>query len=191
MAFTISFAGSALHADALKRFRKFSSRDLPKEARVSSPFSVPYLLLETEAGYLQVHFESPVGSSKNFSRKGTGEPLNVSVFLRWLKDPQETRNFVKKHFRHAPDLSSPRLVAPIKSSRNRERAVSLAKEILSQTYCAKGEVTEDHNFKRVSTSSGASPTVKTIPFAAPAGAWGIYAGGWSVRLKCSSWRKLQ
>ena len=79
--------------------------------------------------------------------------------------------------------------APFDSQHNKSQAIALAQTVLRATYCPKGEIKLNPNFRYVD-DKGSTPVVKTASVAKP---WGSppFDLRWIVQFTCSEWREVK
>ncbi|WP_306152252.1 hypothetical protein [Roseovarius sp. MMSF_3281] len=158
----------------------FAASDVPARPQVHGKDTAEptiNLAVESNLGYLEVLMLYPPFGHVNYGAGGGGKaiPIMVKIEAPYAPTAMVPRDS-RRRYKPAQDRT---FRAPIYHQRNRQKAISLAKEILANTHCRGGRVTEDHAdgpFAEAYDKKTRSVTgLRVTP-------------GWGIKLRCSRWR---
>ncbi|WP_428514989.1 hypothetical protein [Roseovarius sp.] len=158
----------------------FSSADVPAQPQVHRKTSAEptiNLAVETNQGYLSVRVLYPPFGHVNYGANGRGQAIPIAIKIEAPLHPSAL--LPRDSTRRYKPMQDLEFRSPVDNKRNREEAIALSKEILANTHCRGGAVTEDQgagSFVEVyHRNSRAASGLKLVP-------------GWLVKLRCSKWR---
>ena len=144
------------------------------------------IVIRHTTGISSIAIDAKRGAKGQYRRGGKGAPLPVGVRVSANQcKAGKSRLYNRKLHARLKTNYQTQFVAPFLSPRNRNQAVALAKTVLRATYCPKGEIKLDPNFRYVD-SKGTNPVVRTAKAVQP---WDKgFEDTWNIRFTCSEWR---
>ncbi|MEZ5713783.1 MAG: hypothetical protein R3D85_00565 [Paracoccaceae bacterium] len=161
--------------------KKFTRRDVPDEPiDRNDPFEGNgiYLLVWHSLGLSQVAVLYDLHAGRLYSSKGKGEAIPLTVRIN-LPGPEKTwysRKVFRLYETKRPYVFSGQLL----DERNRAEVIAMAREVLENTHCMGGTVTENHSRGRFAKRYDGTTRSKMGGFIAP---------GWNIEFRCSRWHK--
>lgn len=146
------------------------------------------IVVRHSGGISSVSINAKRGAKGQYTETGRGAPLPIGVAVSEnLCRKGSTRLFNTKVHARLPVSYQTSYARPFLAPQNRNQAVAFAKSVLQATYCPRGEIKLDPNFRYVD-DKGAQPVVKTSPAVQP---WDKGSDKtWVVRFTCSQWRAV-
>lgn len=181
---TVTLLGCSGSGD-IKRLRVFSASDLSGAPDFRTPFTAPIVVVRHSLGYSSVSLFAQRAAVGSYVKGGKGEDLPVTLNIDMPKDlvglsPKVHRSLALNTQHQFSGLLTDQI--------NRKTALAFAKDVLAQTYCIGGSVTENHTAQYVDTT-GTRPVARSLPMVSRKPPGGRFTPGWTVHLRCGLWSK--
>ncbi len=183
-AITCVVVAACASREDIASLRPFSPSDIPASAEIR-PVTSPELVVGHSQGFSSVSVSTQRDTAEQYSTKGRGEPLPVTVFIGM---PQGLRGLVRSAHRSVELERTVQFSGLLTDEVNRTSALALAQEALARSYCLGGRVTPN-NSAVIFDNSGARPVARRVDVIRVYPFGGRFVPGWAVELQCSRWRK--